>query len=253
MDADRLGDLATDRHRRVERGHRVLEDHADVVAADLADLLLADRHEVAAVQSDLAAGDEPAPRQQAHDRHRGHRLAAAGLADDAHGLSRLDVEAEAVDGVDGAAAQADPGLEIVDLEQSRHRRHRSCRRTSNASWSASPMKLKATTVITMIDQRRIHLPPVTVLEIGGAVREHRSPSRCGRRQAEAEILQDGQRQDRVGDLEGDRHDDRADRVGDDVTEDDAARAAAHHPYRLHVLTRSEAERLPADQARRDQP
>ena len=150
MDADRLGDLATDGHRRVERGHRVLEDHADVVAADLADLLLADRNEVAAVQSDLAAGDEPAPRQQAHDRHRGHRLAAAGLADDAHGLSGLDVEAEAVDGVDGAAAQANPGFEIVDLQQSRHRRHRSCKRTSNASWSASPMKLKATTVITMI-------------------------------------------------------------------------------------------------------
>ena len=38
----------------------------------------------------------------------------------------------------------------IHLEQSRHRRYRSCSRTSNASWSASPMKLKATTVITMI-------------------------------------------------------------------------------------------------------
>ena len=53
MDADRLGDLAADRHRRVQRGHRVLEDHPDLVAADLADLLVADRTEVAAVQSDL--------------------------------------------------------------------------------------------------------------------------------------------------------------------------------------------------------
>ena len=101
-------------------------------------------------KTDLAAGDVPAAGEQAHDRHRGHRLAAAGLADDADRLARLDLEAQAVDGVDGAAAQPDLRLEVVDLEQVRHRRQRSCSRTSNASCSASPMKLKATTVITMI-------------------------------------------------------------------------------------------------------
>jgi hypothetical protein len=32
---DRLGDLVADRHRRVQRGQRVLEDHPDLVAADV--------------------------------------------------------------------------------------------------------------------------------------------------------------------------------------------------------------------------
>ena len=37
--AHRLGDLVADREDRVERGHRLLEDHRDVVAADLSQLV----------------------------------------------------------------------------------------------------------------------------------------------------------------------------------------------------------------------
>ena len=55
MEPDRLGDLAPDRPGRVQRGHRVLEDHPDVVAADLAHLGLGQGDEVAAVEPDLPA------------------------------------------------------------------------------------------------------------------------------------------------------------------------------------------------------
>ena len=43
----------------IERGHRLLEDHADVAAADLAHLLLGQLAQVAAVEEDLAGHDAP--------------------------------------------------------------------------------------------------------------------------------------------------------------------------------------------------
>ena len=230
-----LGDLLSDHHRRVQRRHRVLEDHADLVASHLAQLGELERDQISAVEANLAAGDEPAPREQPHDRHRGHRLAAAGLADDAHRLARFDLEAQAVDGMNGPAPKPDLSLEVLDLEESRHASYLSCRRTSKASWRASPMKLKATTVMTIMIKRRVHLPPVPVLQIRGAVGQHRAPGGRGRRQTEAEVLEHSQRQDRVGDLERDRDHDHANRVRDDVAGDDAPGTTAHDLNGLHVL------------------
>jgi hypothetical protein len=47
MDEQRLHDLLADREDRVERGHRLLEDHRDVAAADLAHLLGGELEQVA--------------------------------------------------------------------------------------------------------------------------------------------------------------------------------------------------------------
>ena len=55
VDAQRLLDLAADREDRVERGHRLLEDEPDLGAADLLHLALAERHQVASVETDRAA------------------------------------------------------------------------------------------------------------------------------------------------------------------------------------------------------
>ena len=80
---DRLGDLEADREHRVQRGHRLLEDHRDVVAADRAHLLrrlLDDVDDLAfrLAEQDLAARDATAGVVgQAHQPHRGHRLAGA--------------------------------------------------------------------------------------------------------------------------------------------------------------------------------
>ena len=49
-----------------------------------------------------------------------------------------------------AAAKPDLGLEVFHLEESRHAVYLSWRRTSKASCRASPMKLNATTVITIM-------------------------------------------------------------------------------------------------------
>ena len=56
--------------------------------------------------------------QQSHDRERRDALAAAGLADDADRLARVDGERDAVDGADVAPpTPAEHDLEVLDLEQ----------------------------------------------------------------------------------------------------------------------------------------
>ena len=92
MGAQRLGELVADPVERIERGHRLLEDHAELAAAiavELArrqaeDLLAADLHR---------AGGEAVRGQQAHDGHHGLALARAALADDGERLARRHVEA----------------------------------------------------------------------------------------------------------------------------------------------------------------
>src|SRR5690606_16251576 len=110
-----------DRVDRVERGHRVLEDHSDRVAAHRAHLALAEVEQVlraiAAVKQDLAL-DDLARRagDQAHDRRGRHALAATGLADDAQRLPLVDVHRDAVDGVDDAGASEELRLQILDFK-----------------------------------------------------------------------------------------------------------------------------------------
>ena len=50
VDLQRLLDLEPDREDRVERGHRLLEDHRNVAAADLAHLLVVEIEQRLAVE-----------------------------------------------------------------------------------------------------------------------------------------------------------------------------------------------------------
>jgi hypothetical protein len=104
--AQRLGHLEADGQHRVEAGHRLLEDHRDVVAAHLAHRRLGQGQQVAVVQEDLALDPAVRLRDQPHDRQRGDRLAGTGLADDGHRLVRRHIEVDAVDG--GSPLALDP-------------------------------------------------------------------------------------------------------------------------------------------------
>ena len=53
----RFGELGTHFHERVERGHRVLENHRDPLATDLAELFLGNFQEIQAVEHRLPAVD----------------------------------------------------------------------------------------------------------------------------------------------------------------------------------------------------
>ena len=76
------------------------------------------RQQIGAGEAHALGGAMAAAREQAHDRERGHRLAAAGFADQAMRLALLDPQR-------GAAHRRGPAaerhLQVFDLEQRAHR------------------------------------------------------------------------------------------------------------------------------------
>ena len=96
-----LDDLATDLVDRVERRQRILEDHRNPLATNATHLLGRATHQLVAVDRGRALDDRGLG-QQTHQAQEGHRLARAGLADDAHHLALADVEIDATHGLDRA-------------------------------------------------------------------------------------------------------------------------------------------------------
>ena len=99
-----LGDLDPDRHHRVQRRQRVLKDHRDVTTAAVSHLRCGELQEVGALVRRRPLDLIAARGQQAHDRQRRHRLPTAGLAHQAQRLAGVDVERDAVHGVEGRLA-----------------------------------------------------------------------------------------------------------------------------------------------------
>ncbi len=130
-----LADLPLDGVQRVEAGHRLLEDEADVVAAHVAQGAgVGGEHLLAAVTD--RAGDVGVLRQKADGGERGDRLARAAFADEGEGLARVELEADAAHGLAALAALHEGDAEVADVEQRLgerelagvlHRRSRSCR------------------------------------------------------------------------------------------------------------------------------
>ncbi len=118
MSLEHLGHLQAHRDDRVERAHRILEDHRDVAAANVAQLVLRQRSHVHSVERDGSGDVAAALGQQSHDRERRDALAAARLSDQADRLSRVDVEGHTVDCPDiTPPAAAEDDLEVPDLQQ----------------------------------------------------------------------------------------------------------------------------------------
>ena len=115
--AQGLRDLRADRQRRVQRRHRVLEDHRDLLAADVLELRALELQEVAPLEDRRPVDDAPGELDQPHDRKRRHRLAAAGLAHDAEHRSPLDGEGHTVDRAHFALARPEIRVEVVDGQQ----------------------------------------------------------------------------------------------------------------------------------------
>ena len=107
-----------------KRGHWLLEDHGNVAAPDLVHLVAVriERGEVdfafvqLAAVADVAAGNLGGRRQNLQQGVGGHGLAAAALADDAHGLAGIDAEADAVEWPHHALVAGDAHAQVVDVE-----------------------------------------------------------------------------------------------------------------------------------------
>ena len=105
MQRNRFGDLVADCEYRIERGHRLLKDHSDILAAHGAHLRLIKSEQVDAGELDLSLRN-PTGRSgnQPHERQRGNGLAAARLADDRQRLVRAERKADPVNRFDRAVA-----------------------------------------------------------------------------------------------------------------------------------------------------
>ena len=95
----RLADDVAHGHARVERGQRVLKDHLHVAAVG-AHAGLRQAGQVLAQPRHRSAGRLDQLQHGAAERG----LAAAGLADDAQGFPRKQVEADAIDGAKGVGS-----------------------------------------------------------------------------------------------------------------------------------------------------
>ena len=115
MCEQRLAEMGLDRLQRVEPGHRLLEDQPELRPAHLVHLLRRDADQLPARVADRA-GDRRHLGQQAEHAPAEGRLAAAGLADEAKGLPRSDLERDAVDGADRIAGRAVPDAQVLDVE-----------------------------------------------------------------------------------------------------------------------------------------
>ena len=159
MHPDRLGDLVADREQRVQRGHRVLQDHRDPLAAHLAHLLVGFSRRSSPSNSIL-----PLTMRAAGGRMR--RIVSANVllpepdfADDAQRLAGMDAQRHVVDRAHdpGALRRDVVGREVLQLEQ-RGGRYRHGPAASAHSWrswgssltrSQSPRRLADSTISMM--------------------------------------------------------------------------------------------------------
>ncbi len=116
MDHRHFHQLPPDLHRRVQARHRLLVDHRDLRAADLAQLRLRHRRQVPPLEADRPADDPPRLAEIAHHPQRHRRLAAAALADQPQRLARLDAGRKVHHRRDLAGAGEEADREVVDLE-----------------------------------------------------------------------------------------------------------------------------------------
>ena len=163
-----LGDLGADGHGGVQRGHGVLEDHADLRAADAPAVDLRTSEDLRAAQSRRPGGDAARRhRDQPHHALHGHRFSTTGFTDDRQGFTGLNVETDAAHRLYDAAVGVELDPQPVYFKQCIHRASRiaaSVRfaksasyrqnvhsvprmRASSASRSPSPSRLKASTVM----------------------------------------------------------------------------------------------------------
>src|SRR5438128_4248262 len=93
-DTKNLGELPANCDHGIERLAGVLEDHRDLLAANLQlQLGLTKVNQIAPIPADLTSNHTPWLLQKADDRVGGHRLARASLPDQPEHLSPLDLEA----------------------------------------------------------------------------------------------------------------------------------------------------------------
>ncbi len=111
-----LCQLLADAHDRVQAGQRVLEDHGNLVPAQLVEVFFLNFQQVLAVIQHFAAFDDGVTRQDAKDALAGDGFAGAGFTDDGQGLPLVQVEGYVTHRLQFAADGAERDAQIVYLQ-----------------------------------------------------------------------------------------------------------------------------------------
>ena len=117
VQAQHFAQLKADAEDRIERTHRLLENHRDFLAAQVAQFALRQIEQIAPAVNHFAAGKDAGIllRQEPQNRQRRHRLAAAGFADQGHGAVDGDIEADVLDRFEGRVpVNAKVDLQVAD-------------------------------------------------------------------------------------------------------------------------------------------
>ncbi len=117
MGAQHVLNLVANLADRVQCGARVLEDHRDFAAAQVAHLVFGRSLHVDAGEHHRALGNLSGAVEDAHHRVGRHRLARAGLADDGQRLALGDGDVDVLHRLDDAAAGGEFDREVLDVEQ----------------------------------------------------------------------------------------------------------------------------------------
>ena len=114
---DLLDDLGPDLLDRVQRGHRILEDHRDLRAAHPPELVLGGVHELRPLVVRGALEVRVGRAREPHQRHRGHGLAGARLAHHREDLAGRELERHALHGLHHALLGGEGHLQILHRQE----------------------------------------------------------------------------------------------------------------------------------------
>ncbi|GCC45725.1 hypothetical protein chiPu_0029881, partial [Chiloscyllium punctatum] len=248
MQRQDLADLGLDGLQRIERGHRLLEDDRDVVAADLAHLLVGRGQEIAAAETDRTGRMRGRRiRQQLQYRQRADGFSRTGFADQCDALAALDRERDAVD----RNRTAEGDREVADIEQRLVGRvHASALRERLARIEGVARGFADEDQERQHDRDREEAGEAEPrrLHIGLALRQQFTERGRAGRQAEAEEIQRRQRHHRGRDDEGQERHGRDHRVRQEMAEHDHAVGDAERARRLDVFEIAAAQEFGAHEA-----
>ena len=107
-----FADLIADRPHRVERCHRLLKDHGDLVAAHAAHLCIGQLEKITTIESDTARDNTPwRIRHQPQNRQRRHAFAAARFTDNGQLFAGLERKRNIVHRFDHTLPDEEIGFE----------------------------------------------------------------------------------------------------------------------------------------------
>ena len=109
--------LLSDRLHRIQRCHRLLENHADVPAADFPKLRFRHFPQILSVKQNLSPGYLPGILQNLEKRSAGHTLSAAAFSDQAEGLLLPDGKGDIINGRNCLLIRYKFRLKMPDIQQ----------------------------------------------------------------------------------------------------------------------------------------